>query len=166
MASGFDLHELTNYEKHVIKTAQNVFPKESKQFLKKNANDLSKIQKKEFKKVPMDKVEKAEREMVKAYRKGFRFDGHFKGKARTYTLKTMKSGKVGKNGNTFYCKAGGRGILNLVSKGYWHKGGFSEKNGIETYIKGFDTVDNAAGQFEGTYYKNCSEFVDNIGKDL
>lgn len=166
MANGFDLGELTAYQKKILKVSNDVLPKESKKFLKTNATKLSGVQKKQFKAVPMDKVENAEKAMVKAYKKGFQFQGHFTGKARAYTLKSMKSGKVGKKSGVLYCKAGGRGILNLISEGYTHKGGFKNKTGVESFIKGYKVIDKANKQFEGDYYKNCEEFIEDISGKL
>ena len=141
MADGFDTSELEAYERDLISLATTTMPRESKKFLKKNATNLSKEQKKKIKSLGVGSQGITEKEIA----------------ARS------KSGKVYKYSGDLSCRAfNSHPLAHLLDQGFIHKGGFGVKDGAETWVPGYKFIEKAQQQFQSEYYQNVQEFIDNM----
>lgn len=134
MNAGFDMSELTNFEKKLTAVANDTMPKESRKFIKKEGNKLNKANKVAYKSKGID-------EQTGNLNKGF------------------KSGKAYKYNGVWSARAyNSSPHAHLLDQGYmWtlHKGA----NGAEKFIPGFHFMDQAAKSFESGYYDDVEDFL-------
>lgn len=164
MKDGFDIKELTQFEKNLINIAQKQMPKESKQFLRKEGTKLKK------------------KTLSKARAKVNKGDGGY--------LKSIKRGKTYKyreNGGLavrVYSSAphahlieyGHRQVLNpfedgkVANLGERYSKGVKEGKGIGTeigFVPGRRVFEESAKQFESEYYDDAQKFIESVlGKGL
>ncbi len=137
MADGFDISELTKFEKKLANTVNDVMPKESKKFIKKEANKLNKQNKKVYQGKGIGEV-----------------TGNFK--------KGFKSGKAYKYQGSWSARAyNSSPHAHLLNDGYmWtpNRG----QSGEERFIPGFHFMEESASLFAAGYYSDVEEFL----KDL
>lgn len=138
MASdGFDFNELTKFEKKMVDLANDKMPRESKKFIKKEANKLNKENKNAYKS------------------KGI-------GDVTGNLIKGFNSGKVYKYNGAWSARAfNSSPHAHLLDKGYiWtpHNG----QTGTEKFIPGFNFMDAARRSFESKYYKDTLDFLDDV----
>jgi hypothetical protein len=137
MADGFDLKELTNFEKNLMKLANDTMPKESKKFLKKEGKSL---------------LQETQSEAI--------FSG-IKHKTHNY-YDSIKQGKVYKysgNGawaNRVYATAPHAHLLEEGHRMVTHDG---KEVG---FIKGYDVFGSAEKKFREVYFSDVQDFLDNI----
>lgn len=131
---GFDLHELDSYTKKLVNLANDKMPKESKKFVKKEANKLNSKNKSVYKS------------------KGI-------GEKTGNLLAGFRSGKVYKFDGSWSCRAlNSSPHAHLINNGWIHKA----RDGSEKFIPGFHFIEDAAKSFEGSYYQDCEKFVDDM----
>lgn len=137
MSDGFDISELTNFEKKLVNMVNDTMPKESRKFIKKEANKLNKHNKKTYQRKGIGEV-----------------TGNFK--------KGFKSGKAYKYQGSWSARAYNNSPhAHLLNDGYmWtpHKG----QSGEERFIPGFHFMEEAANSFANGFYSDVDEFL----KDL
>lgn len=138
-SDGFDTSMIDDFVKDMMSLANDKMPKESKKFIKKEANKLN-------------------RKNKSVYRsKGI-------GEVTGNLIKGFKSGKVYKFNGSWSARAlNNSPHAHLINDGWMHKA----SNGNENFIPGFHFLEEAAKAFESGYYKDCEEFVtDVINKGL
>lgn len=137
MSDGFDMSELTKFERKLINTVNDTMPKESRKFIKKEANKLNKQNKKVYQ-------GKGIGEITGNFKKGF------------------KSGKAYKYKGAWSARAYNNSPhAHLLNDGYmWtpNKG----QSGEERFIPGFHFMEESARLFEEGYYTDVEQFL----KDL
>jgi len=145
MGDIFDIHELTNYEKDLVKLANDTMPKESKKFIKKEAGKLNTKNKSAYK---SKGIEEKTGNLLRGFKAGkaYKFEGAWS--ARAYNNSPH---------------------AHLLDKGYmWKphkkvaKGQKNKQTGAEKFIPGFHFMDDAAAAFEGTYYDDINDFIDQV----
>lgn len=149
MADGFDTHELDDFAKEMMSLANDKMPKESKKIVQKEAKKLNTINKNVYKSkgigiFPDDTPEN--KKIVNRFNAG-----------KPYKY----------NGDVLSCRAyNSAPHAHLLNSGWtWtpHKGA----KGTEHWVPGFHFIEDAAGQFEGTYYNDMEQFItDMIEKGL
>lgn len=137
MSDGFDISELTKFEKKLVSAVNDTMPKESRKFIKKEANKLNKQNKSAYKS------------------KGI-------GEETGNLLKGFKAGKAYKYQGVWSARAyNGSPHAHLLNDGYmWtpHKGA----NGEEHFIPGFHFMEDAAKAFESGYYDDVEDFLHEV----
>ncbi|WP_271812946.1 HK97 gp10 family phage protein [Clostridium beijerinckii] len=142
---GFDFSELTKFEKKLTEKVNDTMPKESRKFIKKEANKLNKKNKTVFKS------------------KGI-------GQETGNLLKGFKAGKAYKYRGVWSARAFNNSphahLLNdgfmwkphkNVSKGQSHK-----QTGEEKFIPGFHFMEEAAKAFESGFYSDVEEWLHEV----
>lgn len=137
MVDGFDISELTKFERKLVNTVNDTMPKESRKFIKKEANKLNKQNKKVYKGKGIGEV-----------------TGNFK--------RGFKSGKAYKYGGAWSARAyNSSPHAHLLNDGYmWTPNG--NQTGEESFVPGFHFMEESAKLFAEGYYKDVEEFL----KDL
>jgi len=137
MSDGFDISELTKFEKKLAATANDTMPKQSRKFIKKEGNKLNKQNKSIYKS------------------KGI-------GEETGNLLKGFKAGKAYKYQGAWSTRAyNSSPHAHLLNDGYmWtpHKGA----KGEEHFIPGFHFMEDAAKVFQSSYYEDIEEFLENV----
>jgi len=136
--TGFDIRELTQFQKELLDLATKKMPKESKQFLRKEGTKLKKLTLKTAK----SKVKK---------KKGNLFKGIKRGKVYTYKGNGALSIRVFGGKPAYHA-----GILNDGHRQV-------TKSGKEVgFVEGKHFFEDAAREFEETYYNDTQEFIDTL----
>lgn len=135
MADGFDVSELLEYANMLESTSNNMKQGTfAKKFLGKEGNKLNKLNKSAYKS------------------KGI-------GEKTGNLAKGFKRGKVYKYGDTWATRAMNTSYhAHLLDKGWIHKA----SNGNEKFIPGFNFMEEAKRDFEGGYYDDAEEFLEEI----
>ena len=140
MSNGFDMREFEQYEKDLIALATEKLPKQSKKFLKKEANKLSKKQKEEIKSFGIGDTGEMKKEIISR----------------------SKSGKVYKYSGDLSCRAfNSHPLAHLLDQGFIHKGG-KNHDGEETFVAGYNFIKKAEDKFKSDYYQDVEDFIDNM----
>ncbi len=131
MSDGFDIKELTNFEKKLIDLATTKMPKESKKFMQNEGNKLKK------------------KTLAKAKQKVDKDTGNYH--------KSIKRGKVYKyNGDLSIRAYSGDNKAHLIENG--HR--IVDKNGVEHGFKeGEHVFLEAEKEFEQQYYSDVQKFI-------
>lgn len=140
MADGFEVSGLDEFTKDMLSLAQETLPKESKKFLKKNANQLKTASKKKAKSLGI--IENS----------GSFYNG-------------FKSGKVYKYSGNLSCRAiNNSPHAHLLENGHLqtNKDGTSVGKG---FVPGFHYMQRATEEFQNKYYENCESFIDDMLKN-
>lgn len=145
MSNVFDISELTKFEEKLVTRVNDTMPKQSRKFMKKEANKLNKENKKVYKSKGIGEV-----------------TGNFK--------KRFKSGKVYKYKGAWSVRAfNSSPHAHLLNNGYmWTphkkvaKGQHKKQTGEEKFIPGFHFMEEAAKAFESGYNKDVQEFVKEV----
>jgi len=136
-ADGFDIRELTKFEKKLTTIANDTMPKESRKFMKKSSIKLNKANKVAYKSKGIDEK-----------------TGNL--------LKGFKSGKAYKYNGVWSSRAfNSSPHAHLLDQGYmWkpHKG----ENGTERFIPGFHFMEQGAKSFQSGYYDDTEDFLHQI----
>lgn len=137
MSDGFDFTELTNFEKKLVSLANDKMPKESKKFIKKEANKLNKKNKSAYK---SKGIEEKTGNLIKGFKSGkaYKFNGAWS--ARAFNSSPH---------------------AHLLDKGFiWkpHKG----QTGEEKFIPGFNFMEDARISFESEYFGDVNKFIDDV----
>jgi hypothetical protein len=136
MTDGFDISELTNFEKNLLKLAHEKMPKESKRFLKDEGKKLRKLTLSIAKK----RVKKGKGNLFKGIKSG-----------KVYTFKG--------NGGLSIRVYGGKPAYHIHLLEYGHK--LVSKDGKELgFVKGQHFFEEAANKFPETHYKDVQKFLD------
>lgn len=136
MADGFDISELTNFDKNLLKLAHEKMPKESKKFLQSQGTKLRNLT-----------LAKARQRVKK--NKGNLYKGIKKGKV--YTFKG--------NGGQSIRVYGGKPAYHIHLLEYGHRK--VSKDGEELgFVKGAHFFEDAAKEFPETHYKDLQAFLD------
>ena len=134
MSDGFDIKELDAYTKKLASLANDKMPKESKKFIKKEANKLNKKNKSVYNSKGVGEE-----------------SGNLK--------KSFKSGKVYKFDGAISCRAfNSSPHAHLLDKGWIHKA----PNGNEKFIPGFHFMEDAEKAFRGEYFSDTEAFIDDL----
>jgi len=144
MEDGFDIHELDNFTKDLLALAEKELPKETKKFIKKNANQLKTATKNKAKQVGI--IDQTGN-----------YYSHF------------KTGKVYKYQGYLSCRVyNGAAVANSRGK-FFSLGGILEnghmKENKKGFIPGFHPFEKAYQDFMGKYYGNCEDFIDDMLKN-
>lgn len=137
MSDGFDFTELADFEKKLVNLANDKMPKESKKFIKKEANKLNKKNKSAYK---SKGIEEKTGNLIKGFKSGkaYKFNGAWSARAFNNSPHA-----------------------HLLDKGFiWkpHKG----QTGKEKFIPGFNFMEDARRSFESEYFKDVDEFIDDV----
>ncbi len=142
MSVEFDFHELTQFQKDVLKSANDNFPKEAQKFMRKTGNALA---------------------------KGIKSGYDAKTGKKTGNLRRgVTRGRVYKwNGNEWQVRVYNKAPhAHLLEYGHrminWRTGKQSART---PYVKGRHVVGTAANAFPATFNKMCEEFVDEFLKE-
>lgn len=147
MGDIFDIRELTKYKENLVKLANDTMPQESKKFIKKEANKLNSKNKSVYK---SKGIGEETGNLIKGFKAGkaYKFDGAWS--ARAFNSSPH---------------------AHLIDKGYmWKphkkvaKGQKVKQTGEERFIPGFHFMEDAAKAFEGTYYEDINDFIDQVLK--
>jgi len=134
---GFDISELTKFEKKLTARANDTMPKESRKFIKKESNKLNKANKDAYKSKGIDEK-----------------TGNL--------IKGFKSGKAYKYNGVWSSRAYNNSPhAHLLDQGYmWkpHKGA----KGNEKFIPGFHFMEQAAKLFESGYYTDVEDWLQQV----
>jgi hypothetical protein len=137
VSDGFNLTGLDEFIRDMLDLAQETLPKESKKFLKKNANQLKTATKNKAKELGI-------LEETGNYYSGF------------------KSGKVYKYNGSMACRAiNSSPHAHLLEYGHLQ----IDKNGNEVgkgFVPGFHPFGKAQEGFKSKYYDNCETFIDEM----
>ena len=145
MSDGFDISELTKFEKKLVEKVNDTMPKESRKFTKKQSGKLNKKNKQVFK-------------------------GKGIGEETGNLLKGFKSGKAYKYQGVWSSRAyNSSPHAHLLNNGYmWKphkkvaKGQSEIQTGEERFIPGFHFMEDAAKAFESGYYSDVEELLHNV----
>lgn len=137
MGDGFETIGLDNYVSDLLELAEQTLPKESKKFLKKNAGQLAKATKNKAKEL-----------------------GILEETGNYYS--SFKSGKVYKYNENMACRAiNSSPHAHLLEYGHLQVGKDGKSVG-KGFVPGFHPFEKAQKSFQGKYYGNCEEFVDQM----
>lgn len=142
---GLDINELTNFEKDLMKFANDTMPKESRKFIKQQGTKLTKKNKEVFKNCGIGTGDSKEFEKNFKTGKVYKYDGAYSVRAFNGDVVTSKDGK--------YYSLGG-----ILNNGFIHKA----RDGSETFVPGYHFMEKARKDFQNTYYDECEKFVDKI----
>jgi hypothetical protein len=142
MSDGFDFEGLTKFEKKLTQTVNDTMPKESRKFIKKEANKLNNKNKSAFKS------------------KGI-------GQETGNLLKGFKAGKAYKYNGVWSARAFNNSPHgHLLNNGFmWTphktvaKGQTVKQTGSEKFIPGFHFMEEAAKAFESGYYTDVEDWL-------
>lgn len=137
MADGFHISELTKFEKKLLSLANNEMPKQSRQFIKKEANKLNSQNKRTYKSMGIG-IETGNLE------KGFRAGKAYKYKG-DWTARAYNNSPH----------------AHLIDKGFMHKP-HKGQDGQESFVPGYNFMDSAASAFQGKYYDDVQKFIDDM----
>jgi hypothetical protein len=145
MSDGFDITELTKFEKKLVNVANDTMPKESRKFIKKESVKLNKKNKQVFQS------------------KGI-------GQETGNLLKGFKSGKAYKYQGNWSSRAyNSSPHAHLLNNGYmWTphkkvaKGQEVKQSGEEHFIPGFHFMEDAARAFESGYFTDVEQFLQEV----
>lgn len=130
-SDGFELSGIDKFTKDMLGLANDKMPKESKKFIKKEANKLNSKNKSIYKSKGINEK-----------------NGNL--------LAGFKSGKAYKFDGSWSCRAlNSSQHAHLINNGWIHKA----KNGAEKFIPGFHFMEDAEKAFESGYYQNCEQFI-------
>jgi len=131
---GFDLHELTDFEKDLLKIANDIMPKESKKFLRDSGTKLKK------------------KTSSKAKSKVKKDSGNY--------YKSIKRGKVYNYNDSLAIRCySGDPKAHLLEKGHRQV----TKNGEEVgWVNGYHVFEESEKEFQGTYYNDAEQFTNKI----
>lgn len=166
MSNGFDLKELKEYAKTVLKMANDQMPKESKKYIKKEGNKLNAIDKKVYKQ--MQKEDEGWK------KKTFQEIEPSDTPEEKKIINRFKAGKAYKFKGTWTCRAfNSAPHAHLYDQGFIHKPHKNQKaskddngNDKEFMVPGHGFMDQAAKQFEEQYNQDCESFADEMLKGL
>ena len=132
MADGFDLTELSDFNKQLVDDAIKNYPKEMKSFLKKEANKVQEVAK---------NIAKTEiTEHTGNYMKGFKVGKS--GLKGAYAIKAYNQAPHG----------------HLIENGHWQYGGEKNKTKLR-FIEGKKIYAKAHTQFKSQFEKDAEEFA-------
>jgi hypothetical protein len=136
MVDGFDISELTSFEKNLLKLAHKTMPKESKKFLKEEGKKLRKL----TLGIAKQRVKKDKGNLFKGIKSG-----------KVYTFKG--------NGGLSIRVYGGKPAYHIHLLEYGHK--LVSKDGKELgFVKGEHFFEDAAKEFPATHYNDLQKFLD------
>lgn len=145
MADGFDISELTNFEKKLVERVNDTMPKESRKFIKKESGKLNKKNKQVFK---SKGIEENTGNLLKGFKSGkaYKYQGNWS--SRAYNSSPH---------------------AHLLNDGYmWTphkkiaKGQTKVQTGEEKFIPGFHFMEDAAQAFASGYYSDVEEFLQDV----
>jgi hypothetical protein len=143
MSDGFDISELTKFEKKLVTKVNDTMPKESRKFIKKEGSKLSNKNKSTFKS------------------KGI-------GEETGSLLKGFKAGKAYKYDSNWSCRAYNNAPhAHLLNEGHLMVGHKPEKKALTlnyggTFVPGYHFMEEAAKLFESSYYSDVEQFLEDI----
>lgn len=134
MSDGFDIKELSAFEKKLIALANDKMPKESKKFMKDEGTKLKKAT------------------LAKAKQKVKKDTGNY--------FKSIKRGKVYKyNGSWAIRDYSGSPHAHLIENGHRQV----TKDGKETgFVPGKHVFEEAGKEFQAQYFNDTQNFIDNV----
>ena len=134
MADGFDIREFTEFERNLLRLANEKMPKESKKFLKKEANKLKK------------------KTLAKAKQKVDKNTGNY--------FKSIKTGKVYKFDGNLSCRTFSSSFhAHLIE--YGHRIVDSEGN-EHGFVEGKHIFEESEKEFENEYFADAQDFLDEV----
>ena len=152
MTNGFDLGELTKYQKDIIKLAKEKMPKEEKKFLRSEGTKL----KKQTLNMAKASVKKDTGKYFKSIKRGKVYE--YKGTG-ALSVRVYSSAP-----HAHLLEYGHRQVLN-PGKGEGNGKGVIPGKGIGKeigFVRGFHVFNNAAVTFNGQYYNDGQEFIDEL----
>lgn len=136
MADGFDITELDDFEKRLLRLANEKMPKESKKFLRNEGTKLRKLTLKKAK----SKIKKKTGNLFKGIKRG-----------KVYTFKG--------NGGLSIRVYGGKPAYHIHLLEYGHRK--ITKDGKEIgFVQGEHFFEEAAKEFERVHYTDMQKFLD------
>lgn len=146
MADGFDIHELEDFAKDMLELAEKKLPRETKSFIKKQANQLKTDTKKKAKSMGIPDT------------KGMFYSG-------------FRSGKVYKYEGNLSCRTyNGSPVAHLLENGHLMIGHKPDRRALKlryggTFIPGYHYMEKAYQEFKNRYIDNTEKFIDQMLKE-
>ena len=137
MSVEFDFHELTEFQEDVLKSANNNFPKEARNFMQRAGNALAKAVRAGYKAKTGKKTGNLRR-------------GVKRGRAYKWNRNEWQVRVYNKAPHAHLLEYGHR-FRTIKRRGWKYTG---------QYVKGRHVVGAAANAFPGTFNKMCEDFVD------
>ncbi|MFL0251255.1 HK97 gp10 family phage protein [Clostridium neuense] len=148
MGDGFDISQFDNYVDAVLDNANVFMPKESKNFIRKEARQLNTVNKRVYRSKGIG-LEPESRKIVKD---------------SVRIINNFNSGKPYKFDGVWSCRAyNSANHAHLLNNGWIHKPHKGEK-GVEKFIPGFHFMEAGQQEFESKYNSDCEGFADNLAK--
>jgi hypothetical protein len=139
----FDFKELDKYERKLLELASNKMPRETMKFIRKEGTQLRKVTVKNAR----AKVKKKTGNYFKSIKKGRAYI--YQGNGGT-SIRVYASTRIAPHAH-------------LIEKG--HR--YIDKDGKENLKKGYHVFENSEKEFEGQFYNDIENFIDDvIGKGL
>ncbi|MGO5072342.1 HK97 gp10 family phage protein [Clostridium sporogenes] len=133
--NGFDTTQLDRFSRDLLNIAKKEFPKKSKNFLRKEARKLNKKNKETF-------ASKGIGEETSNLKKGFKAGKLYKYQGKELAIRAYNSSPH----------------AHLLNDGFIHKA----RNGDEKFIPGFHFIEDSAQDFNGEYYEDIDDFLDEL----
>ncbi len=141
-SDGFDFHELTNFEQDLIKLANDVMPRESKSFLRKEGTKLKRC----TLNIAKAKVKKKTGAYYKSIKKGKVYKYNDSLAVRCYASNAKDSDKSAPHAH-------------LIE--YGHR--LVTKDGREIgWVDGKYVFQDAEQEFQSQYFTDCEDFIDEV----
>lgn len=144
---GFDINEFDNYVDAVLDNANAFLPKESKNFIRKEARALNTVNKRVYRSMgiglePSRRIVKDNSKIINKFQAGkaYKFDGVWS--ARAYNSAPH---------------------AHLINNGWIHKPHKGQK-GEEKFIPGYHFMEEAESEFQGKYNTDCEKFADDLAR--
>lgn len=142
MEDSFDTHELDDFAKDLLDLAQDKLPKESKKYLKKEANKLKTKMKKKAKEVGIPD------------------------KGNTNFYNKFKAGKVYNYQGEMSVRAyNSSPVAHLLENGHKMIGHKPDKKDTGKFVKGYAYTEKAYQDFKNPYYSDTEDWIDKMLKE-
>jgi len=141
MADGFDVSELTDFSKKILARVSDELPKESRKFIKKQANLLNKKNKLAFNSTGIGEGGK---DTLKGFKAGkvYKYKGALSVRAFNSSIVTSKDGKKYSFGA-------------MMNNGFMH----INRDGSESFVPGHHFMEKSLVSFQNQYVSNCEQFI-------
>ncbi|KOF56812.1 hypothetical protein AGR56_09105 [Clostridium sp. DMHC 10] len=148
MSDGFDMSQFDDYVDKILDNANVFMPKESKNFIRKEARQLNSTNKKVYRSMGIG-LEASSRKIVKDSSK---------------IINKFSAGKAYKFNGVWSARAyNSAPHAHLINNGWIHKPHKGQK-GEEKFIPGYHFMEAAESQFESKYGEDCEKFADDLAK--
>lgn len=148
MNDGFDMTDFDNYVNDMLDNANAFLPKESKNFIRKEARALNTVNKRVYRSMGIGLTPESRKILKDSVR----------------IIDNFKPGKPYKFNGIWSCRAyNSANHAHLINNGWIHKP-HKGQNGEEKFIPGYHFMEEAESEFQGKYGEDCEKFADDLAK--